>query len=158
MGKRNKNINNNKNPDIDLYECFEYYQKKDTMTGDNQMYCNICQKNCDVFYSTSLYSAPNFLIINLNRGKGAIYECQVNFPETLNLFNYVNYKNGNTVFELYAVICHIGPSSMSGHFVAFCKNKFDKKWYKFNDSLVSSCEKNDEYQMGMPYILFYQFK
>ena len=121
MGKRNKNINNNKNPDIDLYECFEYYQKIDTMTGDNQMYCNICQKNCDAFYGTSLYSAPNFLIINLNRGKGAIYECQVNFPETLNLFNYVTYKNGNTVFELYAVICHIGPSSMSGHLWLFVK-------------------------------------
>ena len=47
---------------------------------------------------------------------------------------------------------------MSGHFVAFCKNKIDKKWYKFNDSIVSACQKNDEYLMGMPYILFYRVK
>ena len=157
-GKRNNYVNNNKNPDVDLYECFEYYEKMDLMTGENQMHCNICQCLCDAYYGTCLYSAPNFLIINLNRGKGAVYECNVKFPEQLNLFNFVTYKNGNTVFELYAVICHIGPSSMSGHFVAFCKNKIDKKWYKFNDALVSAREKNDEYLMGMPYILFYQVK
>ena len=45
MGKRNKyNRKRNKNPDVDLYECFEYYGNFDLMIGDNQMYCNIC--NC----------------------------------------------------------------------------------------------------------------
>ena len=78
------------------------------------------------------------------------------FPEKLNILNFVSYKEGNTYFELYAVICHIGPSSMSGHFVAYCKNKIDKKWYLYNDSLVTPCNKNDEYKNGMPYILFYQ--
>ena len=156
-GKRNNyNMNNNKNPDVDLYECFEYYGNVDLMTGDNQMYCNICNCLKDALYGTLLYSAPNYLIINLNRGRGAVYECKVNFPEQLNIYNFVTYKNGNTVFELYAVICHIGPSSMSGHFVAYCKNKRDKKWYLFNDGMVSKCNKPYEYQNGMPYILFYQ--
>ena len=45
---------------------------------------------------------------------------------------------------------------MSGHFVAYCKNKIDKKWYLYNDSFVTPCKKNDEYKIGMPYILFYQ--
>ena len=126
------------------------------MSGENQMYCNICQKLCDAYYQTILYSAPNCLIINLNRGKGAVYQCNVIFPEKLNILNFVSYKEGNTYFELYAVICHIGPSSMSGHFIAYCKNKIDKKWYKYNDSMVTLCEKNDEYKIGMPYILFYQ--
>ena len=76
----------------------------------------------------------------------------------INILNYVNFKDGNTFFELYAVICHIGPSSMSGHFVAFCKNHINNKWYKFNDSIVTACQKNNEYLMGMPYILFYQAK
>ena len=157
MGKRNNyNMNSNKNPDVDLYECFEYYGNFDLMTGDNQMYCNICNCLCDALYGTLLYSAPNYLIINLNRGRGAVYECKVNFPEQLNIFNFVTYKNGNTVFELYAVICHLGPSSMSGHFVAYCKNKRDKKWYLFNDGMVSKCNNPYEYQNGMPYILFYQ--
>ena len=157
-GKRNNYINNNinKNPDINLYECFEYYGNMELMTGDNQMYCNICKCLCDSLYGTSLYSAPNYLIINLNRGKGAVYECDVIFPEQLNLFNFVSFKNGNTVFELYAVICHIGPSSMGGHFVAYCKHKKDKNWYLYNDAMVTLCENNNAYKKGMPYILFYK--
>ena len=155
-GKRPLFNNDGTNPDVDLYECFEYYKKTDIMSGDNQMYCNFCNKLCDSYYRTSIYSAPMYLIINLNRGRGAVYECKVNFPEQLNLFNYVTYKQGVTVFGLYAVICHLGPSSMSGHFVAYCKNFKDKKWYLYNDGIVSPCKKKYQYQDGMPYILFYR--
>ena len=155
-GKRPLFTMNGKNPDIDLYECFEYYQKIDLMTGDNQMYCNTCNKLCNSLYSTILYSGPNYLIINLNRGKGAVYECKVFFPEQLNLYNYVTFKNGITVYELYAVICHLGPSSMSGHFVAYCRNRMDNKWYLYNDAFVNLCTKPNQYNDGMPYILFYK--
>ena len=150
------NNNNNKNPDINLYECFEYYGNMELMTGDNQMYCNICNGCFDSLYGTSLYTAPNNLIINLNRGKGAVYECKVIFPETLDLSNYVTFKGSNILYKLYAVICHIGPSSMSGHFVAYCKNRMDKKWYLYNDAFVTLCENPFDYRKGMAYILFYQ--
>ena len=156
MNKRPLVNNDGSNPDVDLYECFDYYGKIDLMNGDNQMYCNICKKLNDAFYSTSIYSSPNNFIINLNRGRGAVYECKVIFPELLNIFNYVTYKHGNTVFELYAVICHLGPSSMSGHFVAYCKNRLDNKWYLYNDGMVKKCIKPYEYRDGMPYILFYR--
>ena len=126
------------------------------MTGDNQMYCSICKNNCNSFYGSEIYSLPNYLIIILNRGKGAVYKCQVNFPEKLNLLNFVNYKDGNTFLKLYAVISHLGPSSMSGHFIGYCKNKNDKKWYKYNDSIVTLCERKEEFREGMPYILFYK--
>jgi len=156
-GKR-QNYNNNKNPDVDLYECFEYNRNLELMTGDNQMYCNICNSNEDALYGTQIYSAPNYLIINLNRGRGAVYECKVNFPEQLNLLNFITYKKENIVFELYAVISHLGPSSMSGHFVAYCKRREDDhyKWYLFNDAIVSECKNKEEYRNGMPYILFYK--
>ena len=149
------NFNGTK-PDIDLYECFEYYQKIDMMTGENQMYCNICNYSYDSLYSTSLYSAPQYLIINLNRGKNAVYQCKVKFPEQLNLLNFLSFKDGITVLKLYAVICHYGPSSMSGHFIAFCRNNKDDKWYMYNDAIVSPCTKPDQYNDGMPYILFYK--
>ena len=145
-----------KNPDIDLYECFEYNAKIDIMTGDNQMYCNNCNKLCNAFYSSIIYSGPSYLIINLNRGKGAVYECKVIFPEQLNIFNFVTFKQGITVYQLYAVICHLGPSSMSGHFVAYCRNRIDNKWYLYNDGIVTLCKKENQYNDGMPYILFYR--
>ena len=155
-GKRPLILSNGENPDIDLYECFEYNQKIDLMTGENQMFCNICNKLCDSYYATTTYSYPNYLIINLNRGKGAVYKCKVNFPKQLNVINYATFKQGFTVFELYAVICHLGPSSMSGHFVAYCKNSIDHKWYLYNDAFVTLCSKPFQYNDGMPYILFYK--
>ena len=155
-GKRPLILPNNKNPDVNLYECFEYNRKIDLMTGQNQMYCNICNKLTDSLYSSLLYSAPNYLIINLNRGRGAVYECNVDFPEELNLFDYLTFKTTNTTFELYAVISHIGPSSMSGHFVAYIRNNSDYKWYLYNDSIVSECSRPSQYKEGMPYILFYK--
>ena len=156
MGKKPLFTNDGKNSDVELYECFEYYRKVDLMTGDNQMYCNICNKLLNSYYSTVIYSSPIYLIINLNRGKGATYQCKVNFPEQLNLFNFVTYKNGYTAYGLYAVICHLGPSSMSGHFVAYCRNRIDNKWYLYNDAIVSPCTKPQQYNDGMPYILFYK--
>ena len=155
--KKTFNKDENKNPDIDLYECFEFYNNMELMTGDNQMYCNICNCLVDSMYGTQLYSVPNYLVINLNRGKGGIYECRVNFPEQLDLTNFAT-LNKNNKLELYSVICHIGPSSMDGHFVAYCRNRIDNKWYLYNDAFITLCENPDDYQKGMPYILFYQAK
>ena len=153
---RRLNFNGQGNPDIDLYECFDHYQAILTMNGDNQIYCNECGKLFDAFYATYLYSMPNYLIINLNRGKNAVYQCNVKFPEYLNLYNYVHLNQKNSMFQLQSVICHIGPSSMGGHFIAYCRHYKDNNWYKYNDSIVTKCTSQNEYLNGMPYILFYK--
>ena len=156
-GKRALLTEDGKNPDVDLCECFEYNAKTDLMTGDNQLFCDRCNKLCNSLYSTILYSGPSYLIINLNRGKGAVYECKVNFPEQLDISDFVTFKNkGRTVYKLYAVICHLGPSSMNGHFVAYCKNRIDNQWYLYNDAFVTKCTRQSQYNDGMPYILFYE--
>ena len=155
-GKKPLLTEEGKNPDVNIYECFDYNRKIDFMTGDNQMYCNICNKQYDSTYATCLYSGPNYLILHLNRGRGAIYDCNVIFPERLNLFEYITFRQGVTAYELYAVICHLGPSSMSGHFIAYCKNRIDNQWYLYNDGIVTLCTKEQQYKDGMPYILFYR--
>ena len=152
---RRQNFNGQGNPDIDLYECFEHYQSTLQMTGDNKIYCSECNSSFDAFYQTLLYTTPNYLILNLNRGKNAVYECKVNFPNILNLCNYVVNKT-NTVYQLQSVISHIGPSSMSGHFIAYCRHPKNNEWYKYNDSIVTKCTTQKEYLNGMPYILFYK--
>ena len=150
--------NDGSNPDINIYDCFEFYQKIDLMTGDNNMYCNICNMSYDAYYGTNIYVLSQYLIINLNRGRNAVYQCKVKFPEELDLTQYITYKELNTIFNLYAVICHIGPSSMSGHFVAYCKNRMDHQWYLYNDAIVTLCKTPYDYIQHMPYILFYQSK
>jgi ubiquitin C-terminal hydrolase len=147
---------NGKNHDVKLDDCFEYFGRDELMKGDNKMHCNYCDKLCTKVYSTKIFSFPNYLIINLNRGKDGEYECDVNFPDMLDVSKYASFKQGCKIYELYAVICHIGPSSMIGHFVAYCKNRIDNQWYLYNDALVAICTKPFQYNEGKPYILFYK--
>ena len=158
LGRRFLQNINGTNPDVDLDECFEYYGKIDLMSGDNQMYCNICGKLHDAHYQTVLEELPNDLIINLNRGKGAVYECNVNFQDYFDC-----HKSGVRVGKfrfksLNSIICHLGPSSMSGHFIAFTRSIYNRQWYKYNDSIVTEVTGDvfNEIRKGMPYILFYQ--
>ena len=143
-------------PTVDLYTCFEQYQLLSPMTGDNQIFCNECGRAYDAFYGTLIYSLPHYLIINLNRGKNAVFQCNVKFPELLKLHNFVKYQEGKTVFQLVSVICHYGPSSMGGHFIAYCRHHKDNCWYNYNDSIVTKCTNHKPYLTGMPYILFYK--
>ena len=137
------------NSDIDLYECFEYYESLFTMAGVNQIYCLVCQKAFNAQHRTLLYSIPNYLIINLNRGSS---ELNVKFPEKLNLSNYAIYKDTNTIFDLISVICRINYS----HFIAYCRSYKDNHWYKFDDSEITKCKDLKKYLNGIPQILFYK--
>jgi len=143
-------------PTIDIYKCFEHYQLLTPMMGDNKIFCNECGHEFDAFYGTCLYSLPNYLIINLNRGKNAVFQCNVRFPEILKLTDYVRYKEGKTIFQLTSVICHYGESNMGGHFIAYCRHYKNNSWYIYNDSTVQKCTGNKDYLRGMPYILFYK--
>ena len=143
-------------PSIDIYKCFEHYHQLTPMVGDNKIYCNECRNEYDAFYGTCLYSLPRYLIINLNRGKNAVFKCNVKFPELLKLTNYVRYTEGKTIFQLNSVICHYGESNMGGHFIAYCRHYKNNSWYIYNDSTVQKCSSNKDYLHGMPYILFYK--
>ena len=153
-GKRGQSpsiFSNNKNPDVNLEECFEYYEKENIMTGDNQIYCSKCSRLCNAIHLTKLLTAPRCLIININRGKNFNYQCNFDFPEILNLSKYLTYKKVNTDFELYAVINYL-----NGGFFAFIKNESNNKWYLYNDSNITECSRMYQYKEGMTYILFYQ--
>ena len=62
-------INNNNRINIPLFACFQQYSQSTYLKGDNKIYCNICQSQCDALYLTSIYSLPPIIIIVLNRGK-----------------------------------------------------------------------------------------
>ena len=144
--------------EVNLIDCFNYNQKVDFMQGENQMWCKNCQQNSPSQYMTLIYSAPVDLILILNRGKGNIYNVKLNFDEILDIGNYVYMKkNQKLIYHLYAVVTHIGPSDMGGHFIAFCKSPIDNQWYKYNDAIVELVGSfQDIVNFGVPYILFYE--
>jgi len=111
-------------------------------------------------YFTNLVTGPEILIIILNRGKGIEFEVKINFLEELDLSNYIQFNDKNRIYQLIGVITHIGESSMSGHFIAYCKDPITGKWHKYNDAIVNEVEnfQNEVINFAMPYLLFYQRK
>ena len=145
---------------LTLEDCLEYYRKIDLMNGQNQMYCNICNGNQDACYGTKIYSAPETLIINLNRGKGAVHQIPIQIPATLNLRNYITDKKNDGEYYLSGIVTHFGPSNMGGHFIAHYRdNALDDSWVKYNDGIVTpNLSTQKVLTIGMPYILFYSKK
>ena len=140
---------------VDIIDCFQFYQKEDLMTGDNQIYCNFCRRMTNSCNSSKLIIAPNVLVINLNRGKGLQFDVKLTFQEYLNIKNFVYYNNSPNYYELIGIVTHFGPSNMGGHFIAFCKSFVDHNWYKYNDAQVTNSSFSEASTVGVPYILFY---
>ena len=162
------NINKDGFAKVTLENCFQQYTAEEIMSGQNQMYCNYCHTESNYSMQNKIYKHPEVLVIILNRGKGLEFDVEFEYPIKFTLNNYINldnnynYKNLETIeYELISVIAHIGESSMSGHFIAYCKSPVDKKWYKYNDAMISECN-NDFNNMNynnyksIPYVLFYQ--
>ena len=143
---------------VSIEECFEHYQKQDTMSGSNQIYCNSCKRMSDSINYSKLITSPNILILNLNRGKGLQFNITIEFDEYLDIKKFLYFNQSNDIpsfYEIIGIVTHFGPSGMSGHFIAFCKSFVDNKWYKYNDSIVSPSSFQEARNTGVPYILFY---
>ena len=164
----------NKNPNgfyqVTLKDCFDHYILEEIMSGENQMYCNYCHQNSVYSMSNKIYKHPEVMVIILNRGKGLEFDVEFEYPKIIAINNYINFKNNpnyknneNIEYELISVITHLGESSMSGHFIAYCKSPIDNNWYLYNDASVTE---NNTFLNNMdngnlksiPYVLFYQIK
>ena len=156
----NFNNINNYNNEVSIYDCFDYDRKINSMSGENSMYCNYCKSTCDFYMNTNLVTGPNVLIILLNRGKGKEFDVKINFFESIFINNYIEFSEYEEFYELIGVITHIGESSMSGHFIAYCKDPIINKWNKYNDSIVTEVNnfQNEVINFAMPYLLFYRKK
>ena len=152
----NQNMNIGKKT-LDLLLCLSNYNETNYFTGENAMYCNICQKQQESIYHKRIHSLSPILIIILNRGKGNQFDCDVNFPDHLNFQQNVINPSINVSYKLIGVVTHFGTSDMGGHFIAYCKHRVLNEWYCYNDAAVSKLsDPKNEYKNGVPYILFYE--
>ena len=143
---------------VTLEDCFEQSEDPELLNGANRIYCNNCGNNSDALSSNKLYNCPEILTIILNRGKGLEFNVEFKFPMYLNISKYIIEKTNHTKYELIGVLTHLGPSGMSGHFIAFCKSPVDRNWYCYNDAQVKKCKdaESEINSCGIPYILFYE--
>ena len=152
-------MNNNNNSNVvTIYDCFDYDRKVNVLSGDNSMFCNFCRVTCGSAMCTILTTGPEILILLLNRGKGIEFNVKINFVNELDLSKYITYANTGYYYKLIGVITHMGESGMGGHFIAYCLEPKDQKWYKYNDSIISKVNdfQNEVINYAMPYLLFYQ--
>lgn len=151
--KYNKNsIKKMNNLKVDIFDCFQLELKTNQFNGDNQLFCEKCNKSNDGESNNKFIIAPKIMIINLDRGMSNRFNCDVKFPVELDINRYIEIKGKN--YQLIGTIEHLGPSGQSGHFIANCKH-FDGNWYIFSDSSIYTT-KNNYQKYGIPYLLFYR--
>ena len=75
-----QNFGINPNNEINLIDCFYYYQKDEIMLG----YWDRCgNNNAQILSRNKIFTFPTYLIILLNRGKGIQFNIKIDFPELL---------------------------------------------------------------------------
>ena len=152
------NTNMIENNEVTLDDCFYFHENPELLTGDNRMFCGICNQVCDSFVTSKIYSCPKVLIIILNRGKNNMYKIKLNFEEIIDITKFVSVKEENVIYQLTCVITYYVEGESNGQFLAFCRSPIDNHWYKYNDANVSEVKdvKKDIIDFADPYILFYK--
>ena len=60
----------------------------------------------------------------------------------IDLTYFIEGNNEVKYYELIAISTHIGSSGNFEHYITYCKNINNNKWYKFNDSKVNECKQS----------------
>ena len=152
-----RKIKNNNCNSINYNDCFDYYDREKYMTS---YCCQFCGKN--IIKKSKFYYLPQTLIINFKYGGRPEIE-QNNFSfeynEFLDLKKYLNLNLNDSPFyyELIGVICFLKSNENEKHFVAFCKNSENCKWYKYNDDSVTLISFGEISINTIPYVMFFSY-
>ena len=129
-------------------------------------HCENCNQNvANAAIKTTLLSAPKVLLIHVKRftftsdGNTTKNENPMTFPENLDLRRYIEgCGNDPANYELVSVIEHQGnPSDKNSnlHYIAIAKSRYEKKYYEFDDSIVTGLADQEVFQ-AKAYVLIYQ--
>ena len=163
---QNSNYDMNKVP-LTIFDCLDYDRRYELMHGANVIYCNYCKQQCPATRTTKLFSPSKIFTIILNYGKGLQFDVPLQIQEKIDLRNYFSeeFQNQSKYF-LSGIVCHLGESGQSGHFIAFTRTSPDTPWIRYNDALVDTEKENTQVKEQMakmlngttknhPYLLFY---
>lgn len=129
-----------------IIDCLNDLLKDEIMDGDNQYYCDTCQRKCNAKRMTKLDQLPPVLNLQLlrfvydrNSGYKKKLSAKIKFSEQLDLKQFS--QQAQTVYNLGAILMHCGKTAYSGHYMAQIKNLQTNKWYQFNDEVISELKK-----------------
>ncbi|XP_060828211.1 ubiquitin carboxyl-terminal hydrolase 48-like isoform X2 [Bombus pascuorum] len=129
-----------------LKEAVEKYLSVEQLTGANQYHCVTCNDKKDARRFIRLESLPETLNIQLMRfvfhrdsGQKRKLNSFIQFPEDLDMSEYVRCPPQTHLYNLVAVLSHKGPSAHSGHYIANICNS-NGEWYQFSDDKVEKMQ------------------
>ena len=153
----NLKILNLANNIVNIFDCFDYSQKIDTLLKDNSIYCTGCCQLSQADYSTKLYNLPKILILIFDR-ENKNQNIKLDFPIQFDLNSYSLDKNNNNQYKLIGIVDYIIINNQNSFFIAHCLSPIDNNWYTYKDDNVNQVFnfKNQIYDEGMPCLLIYK--
>jgi ubiquitin carboxyl-terminal hydrolase 9/13 len=161
---------------IDLEEhssvtsCLQSFSAEEMLCERNKFHCDHCGGLQEAEKRMKVKKLPKVLALHLKRFKYTedysrlqkLFH-RVVYPYHLRMFNTTDdAEDPDRMYELYAVVVHIGGNAYHGHYVAVIKTK-DRGWLLFDDEMVEPVDKNfvrnffgDKPGMACAYVLFYQ--
>jgi len=152
-----------------LEECLDNMIKDEQLDKNNKLTCDICGLKNQSFKKVQIWKAPQILVIQLKRFIINAFGVQtakiinpVIYPVTnfdISEYFHINspYKE-NAVYNLIGINVHreMGFGSINaGHYISIVKNKYNNKWYVFDDAKDPEELEENEIQNKNAYLLFY---
>ena len=138
-----------------LEQCINSFLFTKDKKGSDNFNCSNCSRKC-LSHVISIVKLPPILIINLKRvGEKYVYDHDITIPSILKTKTIEKLEKFDMEYELIGFIKHLG-SEKSGHNIAYSKNIFDNKWYRFDDTDVEVINRN--ISTNGSFLLFYQLK
>lgn len=158
--------------------CLNKFSEEEMLCERNKFHCDNCGGLQEAEKRMKIKRLPKILALHLKRFKYTedMQRLQklfhrVVYPFHLRLFNTTDdAEDPDRLYELYAVVVHIGGGPYHGHYVSIVKTQ-DRGWLMFDDELVEPVDrafvrnffggelvpgKQDASQLACAYVLFYQ--
>lgn len=165
-------------PHTSVTSCLRKFSEEEMLCERNKFHCDNCGGLQEAEKRMKIKRLPRILALHLKRFKYTedLARLQklfhrVNYPFHLRLFNTTDdAEDPDRLYELYAVVVHIGGGPYHGHYVSIIKTQ-DRGWLLFDDELVEPVDKSyvlnffggepvpgvqDAKQLACAYVLFYQ--
>ncbi|TFK56352.1 cysteine proteinase, partial [Heliocybe sulcata] len=152
-----------------LTACLRQFSASEMLCQRNKFFCDSCCGLQEAEKRMKIKILPPVLALHLKRfkyqeslGKYIKLSYRVAFPFELRLFNTVDdaEPTADRLYELFAVVVHIGNGPHHGHYITIVKSR--AKWYVFDDESVDVIKESDipkyfgENLAGAAYVLYYQ--
>lgn len=150
--------------------CLRKFSAEEMLCERNKFHCDNCGGLQEAERRMKIKRLPKILALHLKRFKYTEDMTQLQklfhrvvYPYHLRMFNTTDdAEDPDRLYELYAVVVHIGGNAYHGHYVSVIKTQ-DRGWLLFDDEMVEPVDKHyaqnffgDKPGMACAYVLFYQ--